>query len=75
MSIVLYPFDVVQAMDGARVVTRDLREVTFLEFNPKLQEPVRVRVQIKGLSAPTTYFMNGRRVLEKSTKHDLFMMA
>lgn len=75
MSIELRPYDNKKAMKGALLFTRDLRPATFLEFNPKLQEPVRVRVQIKGLATPTTYFENGRRVLENETKYDLFMVV
>jgi hypothetical protein len=75
MSVELRPYDNVKAQAGAVLVTRDMRPVTFIEFNPKLKEMVRVRVQIKGMVAPMTYFESGRRVLEKETKYDLFMLV
>ena len=73
MSIELRPYSV--KAKNPKLVTRDLREVTFLEYNPRLQEPVRVRVQIAGKSVPTTYFENGRRVLEREDKADLFIVV
>lgn len=73
MSIQLRPYDNEKALEGAKLMTRDFREVEFIEYNPKLQEGVRVRVQVQGLSAPTTYFVSGRRVLERETKLDLFI--
>jgi hypothetical protein len=75
MSITLLPYDNAKAVKGATLMTRDFREVTFLEFNPKLRDMVQVRVQIKGLHAPMTYFVSGRRVLEKETKYDLFIVG
>jgi hypothetical protein len=75
MSVELRPYSTAKAMRGATLMTRDFRPVTFLEYNPKLQESVRVRVQIKGLSTPTTYFETGRRLLEQETKVDLFIVV
>lgn len=75
MSLVLLPYDNAKAMKGATLMTRDFREVKFIEYNPKLQEPVRVRAQVKGLHVPLTYFVSGRRVLENETKYDLFIVA
>jgi len=75
MSVELIPYDNAKALKGAVLVTRDLRPVQFIEYNPKLKEMVRVRVQIKGLHAPMTYFENGRRILENETKYDLFIVV
>ncbi len=75
MSVEMVPYDNAAAQAGAVLVTRDMRPVQFIEFNPKLKEMVRVRAQVKGLIAPMTYFENGRRVLEKETKYDLFMLV
>jgi protein-L-isoaspartate O-methyltransferase len=75
MSIKLLPFDREAAQKGALLVTRDYREVEFIEFNPKLHESVRVRVHIKGMKAPTTYFSNGYRTLEQNSKYDLFIVT
>lgn len=74
MSIQLQPFDVKKAEKGARIVTRDFRNVDFVWYNPKLQEPVRVRAKIEGKYTPYSYFENGRALLEKETKNDLFIL-
>jgi hypothetical protein len=74
MSIELIPFDPVAAANGAPVMTRDFRAVTFEVYNPRLKEPVRVRAVIGRTLNPMTFFENGRRTLEKETKHDLFLV-
>lgn len=74
MSIELVAFDPVEAAMGAQVMTRDFREVKFEVYNPRLKEPVRVRAIIGRTLNPMTFFENGRRVLEKETKHDLFLV-
>jgi len=73
MSIQLQPFSAAKAERGAKIVTRDFRDVDFLWFNPKLQEPVRVRAKIEGKYTPFSYFENGRKLLERETKDDLFI--
>lgn len=75
MNLELIPFDPVKAAHGAQVMTRDFRKVQFEVYNPRLKEPVRCRAIIGNTLNPMTFFENGRRVLEKETKHDLFLTA
>jgi hypothetical protein len=75
MNLELIPFDPVKAAHGAQVMTRDFRKVDFEVYNPRLKEPVRCRAIIGSTLNPLTFFENGRRVLEKETKDDLFLTA
>jgi hypothetical protein len=75
MSIELQPFSAVKAAQGAKVVTRNFREVEFMWFNPRLQEPVRVRARVEGKYTPFNYFESGRKLLEKETNDDLFLLV
>lgn len=75
MSIELKPFCAKKAAAGAIIMTRDFREVEFMWHNPRLQEPVRVRAKIENIYTPFSYFENGRKLLEKETKDDLFIIA
>lgn len=69
----LLPFSLDLALQGARLVTRDGREATFVAYIPHAAPNNQLEVDIVGIPGQTKLYPNGQYYLHSEHPHDLFV--